>query len=100
MLIQYVIISGIPKESTGEKIISNFRHTWGISKTRFSIVVRGFLSNSGDTNRKVKDDKDSSVFTCERRRKTEFTGYTEYKKRTRDWRDSHQQINAKQLMAE
>ena len=43
MLIQYVIISGIPKESTGEKIISNFRHTWGISKARFSKVVRGFF---------------------------------------------------------
>ena len=43
MLIQYVIISGIPKESTGEKIISNFRHTWGIGKARFSKVVRGFF---------------------------------------------------------
>ena len=43
ILIQYVIISGIPKESTGGKIISNFRHTWGISKARFSKVVRGFF---------------------------------------------------------
>ena len=80
MLIQYANISGLPKVSTAPNIISNFSHAWRISKAGFSKVVRGFLSNGGDTNRKERDDKGSSVFTFERRRKLEFTGYKEYKK--------------------
>ena len=80
MLIQYDNISGLPKVSTAPNIISNFSHAWRISKAGFSKVVRGFLSNGGDTNRKERDDKGSSVFTFERRRKLEFTGYKEYKK--------------------
>ena len=75
------IISGFLKESTGPNIISNVRHAWGISKAGFSKIIRGFLSNGGDTNRKERDDKGSSVFTCERRRKSEFTGCKEYKKK-------------------
>ena len=40
------------------------------------------------TKRKEKKNKGGSVFTCEKRKKAEFTTYKEFKKkRSRDWRD-------------
>ena len=100
-MVQYSTISGVAKESVGYNIITNFRHVWGLSKAELTKVVRNFIMNGGVTNRKERKDKGSSVFTCEKRRKAEFTPYKEFKKkRSRDWSDSMGKLTASDLKPE
>jgi len=57
--------------------------------------------NGGVINRKEREDKGASVFTCEKRRKTEFTPYKKIKKkRSQDWRDSMGKLTASDLKSE
>jgi len=57
--------------------------------------------NGGVTNRKEREDKGASVFTCEKRRTSEFTPYKEFKKkRSRDRRDSMGKLTASDLKSE
>ena len=100
-MVQYSTISGVAKESVGNNIITNFRHAWGLSKAGLTKVIRNFIMNGGVTNRKEREDKGGSVFTCEKRRKVEFTPYKEFKKkRSRDWRDSMGKFTASDLKSE
>ena len=89
LIVQYSTISGVSNESVGNNIIVNFRNAWGLSKAGITKVIRNFIMNGSVTNRKEREDKRGSVFTYERKRKTEFTTYKEINiKRSRDWRYS------------
>lgn len=95
MLVQYSTISGVAKESVRNNIIRRFQYVWGLIKAGFSKVIRNFIANGGVTTRKEGDDKEGSVFTCEKRGKSESTAYTDFKeKRSRDWRDSIGRLTA------
>ena len=65
-MVQYSSISGVAKESVGNNIITNFRHAWGLSKAGLTKVIRNFIMNGGVTNRKERENKGGSVFTCEK----------------------------------
>ena len=67
-MVQYSTISGVSKDSVGNNIIINFRHAWGLSKAGITKVIRNFIMNGGVTNRREREDKGASVFTCEKRR--------------------------------
>jgi len=62
-MVQYSTISGVSKESVGNNIITNFQHALGLSKARLTQVIRNFIVNGVVTNRKEREDKESSVFT-------------------------------------
>ena len=79
-MVQYSTISGISNESVRNNIITNFRHAWGLNKAGLTTVVRKLIMNGDVTNRKEREDKRSSVFACEKSRKTEFMAYKELKK--------------------
>ena len=66
LMVQYSSISGVAKESVGNNIITNFRHAWGLSKAGLTKVIRNFIMNGGVTNRKERENKGGSVFTCEK----------------------------------
>ena len=65
----------------GNNIITKFRHAWGLSKARLTKVIQNFSMNGGVPNKKEREDKGGSVFTCEKRRKAEFTAYKDFKKK-------------------
>ena len=101
LMVQYSTISGVSNESVGNNIITNFRHAWRLSKVGLTKVIQKFIMNGGVTNRKEREDKGGSVFTCEKRRKAEFTPYKEFKKkRSQDWRDSMVKLTASELKSE
>ena len=81
LMVQYPTISGDSKDSVGNNIITKFRHVWGLSKAGLTNIIRNFIVNEGVTNRKEREDKGGSVFTCEKRRKAEFMAYKEFKKK-------------------
>ena len=81
LMVQYSTISGVVKESVGNNIITNFRHAWGWSKAGLTKVIRNFIVNGGLTKRKERKNNGGSVFTCEKRRKSEFTANKEFKKK-------------------
>ena len=85
----------------GNNIIKKFRHAWGLSKAGLTKVIRNFIMNGGVPNKKEREHNGASVFTCEKRRKTEFTAYKDFKKkRSRDWRDSMGKLTALDLKFE
>ena len=43
--------------------------------------IRNFIINGGVTNRKEREGKGGSVFTCEKRKKAKFVAYKEFKKK-------------------
>ena len=99
-MVQYSTISGISNESVRNNIITNFRHAWGLNKAGLTTVVRKLIMNGDVTNRKEREDKRSSVFACEKSRKTEFMAYKELTKKLRDWRDSMGKLTTSDLKSE
>ena len=80
-MVNYSTISGVAKELIRNNIITKFWYAQGLSKAGLTNVIRNFIVNGGLTKRKEREDKGGSVFTCEKRKNTQFTAYKKLKKR-------------------
>ena len=68
-------------------------HAFGVAQKKSIRLFEKYYDSDFEIGRKVRSDKNSSVFTCEKKRQNTFTGYMIYKKRRHaQYRDTYTRI--------
>lgn len=68
-------------------------HAFDIHRNSRIAIFQRFIDRDFTVTRKQRSDKDTSVFTCDKKRKATFTAFNHFKRRRyQDFRETHQRI--------
>jgi hypothetical protein len=82
LCMSFLMLSYSPTAGINKGWMKYIRHAFNISENCHIKIFQRFINNGFILERKVRKDKGTSVFTCDKKRKQTFTAYNTYKKVT------------------